>query len=64
MVRHGHRPPHVQRVADLGLSGYDERARRADRAAVATAEGRTVECAGDEAYVDDWLDELRSVETV
>ena len=31
---------------------------------VTTAEGRTVECAGDAEYVDDWLDEFRSADTL
>jgi hypothetical protein len=31
---------------------------------VTTAEGRTVECAGDEDYVDGWLDEFRSADTL
>jgi len=31
---------------------------------VTTAEGRTVECAGDEDYVDDWLAEFSSVDTL
>lgn len=32
--------------------------------AVTTAEGRTVECAGDEDYVDDWLAEFSSADTL
>ena len=31
---------------------------------VTTAEGRIVECAGDEDYVDDWLDEFSSADTL
>lgn len=31
---------------------------------VTTAEGRTVECAGDAGYVDDWLNEFRSADTL
>ena len=31
---------------------------------VTTAEGRTVECAGDAEYVDGWLDEFSSADTL
>jgi hypothetical protein len=31
---------------------------------VTTAEGRVVECAGDTEYVDDWLDEFSSADTL